>query len=145
MTTALQIINGAAEELFVKTAETALQPEDYQMFLDRMNDLGAEWADIGLTPAFVPVSNSTDTVNINRNAVGAMKFALAIRSASVFQRVVSQSLGESARNSFNRLSASVNNITDVAYPDTLPTGSGNDCGSIFTEDRFFPSNSNENF
>ena len=145
MTTVQQIIDGAAEELFVKTAETNLEAGDYQMFLDRMNDMGAEWADIGLTPAFVPKLNATDTVNIDRNAVGAFKYALAIRCASVFQRAVSQDLNTNSINSLARLRASVINISNVAYPDTLPTGSGNDCGHTFREDRFFPSNKEENF
>ncbi len=143
MTTVQQIVDGAAEELGVKTAEINLEPGDFQAILTRMNDLGAEWSDIGLLPAFVPVLNSTDTVNIDRNADSALKLNLAIRCASAFQKRVSQELATSALDSLSRLRASQTNIT-VAYPDTLPTGSGNDCG-IFSNDRFFDTNKKENF
>ena len=145
MTTVIQIIDGAAEEIGVKTAETPLEAEDYQLFLNRLNDMGEEWADIGLTRSFVPVSNSTDTVEIDRNAVAAFKYNLAIRCAPSFQRVVSGDLRDLASSTLARLEASTDFIGDVEFPDTLPTGSGNDCGSIFREDRFFEENSRENF
>ena len=145
MTTVQQIVDGAAEEIGVKTAEIPLQPADFQAILNRMNDMGAEWADSGLTPAFIEKLNRTDTVNIDRNAVAAFKYNLALRLASPFQRVISDALALSAKTTLQKLEASVIHIGDVAYPDSLPTGSGNDCGSIFTEDRFFPSNSDENF
>jgi len=145
MTTVQQIVDGAAEEIFVKTAEINLEPGDFQAILTRMNDLGTEWADIGLLPAFVEVLNSTDTVNIDRNAVRAFKFNLAIDCAPAFQRsIVSSELKSNANDALTRLRASQAKTINVAYPDTLPTGSGNDCG-IFSNDRFFDTNKKENF
>lgn len=145
MTTVLQVINGAAEKVGVKEAESPLEPEDYQVILDEMNDMGTEWADIGLTPAFVEVFNEDDIVNIDRNAVSAFKNTLAIRIAPSFERIVTRALALMAEDTLNRLRASVIHIGEVAYPDTLPTGSGNDCGSPFLNDRFFDENKTENF
>ena len=68
MTTAQQIVDGAAEELGVKTAEIALEAADYKAIFDRMNDMLAEWSYKGLTPAFEPVVNSTDEVKVDRYA-----------------------------------------------------------------------------
>lgn len=144
MTTALQIINGATEEIGVKTAESALEPGDFQFTLDRMNDMLTEWADTGLTPAFVEVSNSTDTVAIERNAVGAVKYALAMRIAPAFQKPITQALVLLAGTTMAALETSAVYIGEVAYPDTLPTGSGNDCGGTF-RDRFFDQNKKVNF
>jgi hypothetical protein len=145
MTTALQIVNGAAEKLGVKTAESALESGDFQVILDEMNDMLAQWADTGLTPAFKRVSNSTDTVDVDDNAVGAIKNNLAIQIAPSFQRNIQQSLAMIAAKSLQALEASVVYIGAVAYPDTLPTGSGNECSNIFTNDRFFTQNKTENF
>ena len=142
MTTALQIINGAAEEIGVKTAESALEPADYQVILDRMNDMLLEWSDLGLTPAYSEVFNSTDTVDVERSAVAAIKFNLAIRIAPAFDKLITQALAENARNTKQTLETSVVYIGEVAYPDTLPTGSGNDC---LTDTRFFDQNKKENF
>ena len=145
MTTAAQIVNGAAEEIYVKTAETPLESADAQAIFTRMNDMLSEWADIGLTPSFTEVYNLTDTVDVDRNAVAAIKFHLAIRCASIFSAPVSQALNLSAIDSLARLEASTAYIGKVALPDTLPIGSGNECGNFFDDDRFFPSNKPENF
>ena len=145
MTTVLQIVNGSAEKLGVKSAESALEAGDFQVIVDEMNDMLTEWADNGLTPAFKEVTESDDTVDVDRNAVSAIKNNLAIRIAPSFQRVVQPSLALIAANSLQTLEASVIFIGEVALPDTLPSGSGNDCSNIFSNDRFFPQNKKVNF
>lgn len=144
MTTAIQIVNGAAEEIGVKTAEMPLEASDAQVILDRMNDMLMEWADEGLTPEFDEVTSLTDTVYVDRSAVAAIKFNLALRIAPTFQRPTGQDLFNLARESKQRLEASTDYIGSVALPDTLPTGSGNDCGYLY-DDRFFSQNDKENF
>lgn len=145
MTTAKQIVDGAAEEIGVKTAEIQLEAADAQIIFDRMNDLLVEWADIGLTPEFQEVFSLDSTVQVNRNAVAAIKLHLAIRCASSFQKVVTQALVLTAADAIARLETSTAHIGPVAYPDTLPLGSGNDCGRFYDDERFFPSNKKENF
>ena len=145
MTTALQIVNGAAEHINVRTAETDLEPFEFQQILDNMNDMLSEWADIGLTPAFSRVSSSTDTVGIDDNAVGAVKYALAVRISPAFTKPITQGLILNAQTTLSRLQSSQIFIGKVAFPDTLPTGSGNECGATFNDDRFFPANESENF
>lgn len=142
MTTVLQIVSGAAEEIGVKIAETPLEAADFQSILNRMNDLLVEWADLGLLPQFIEVFNSTDTVAIPRAAVAAVKYRLAIRIAPSFERVVTQALVLNADDSLRKLETSSVFIGEVKYPDTLPTGSGNDC---LTDNRFFEQNKRENF
>ena len=143
MTTALQIVNGTAEKLGVKTAEIPLEAVDYQLILTELNDMLSEWADSGITPTFTEVSRATDIVNINRDAVGAVKINLAVRMAPAFGRAVTPALANSANTSYNRLLASVVYIGEVAYPDTLPLGSGNE--RCVRDNRFFDENKSENF
>ena len=145
MTTVLQIVNGAAEKLGIKTAEIALEAGDFQVILNEMNDLLTEWSDLGLTPAFKEVSETTDTVDVDRNAVSAIKNNLAIRIAPTFQKVVQQSLALIASDSLRALETSTVFIGQVAYPDTLPTGSGNECSNDAIDRRFFTQNTTENF
>jgi len=145
MTTARQIVTRAAEEIGVKRAEITLEPADAQVIFDRMNDLLVEWADVGLTPAFTIVADLDDDVNIDSNAKGAVQYALAIRSAPAFQKVVTADLRDLARETLTALERSVIHIGEVALPDTLPTGSGNDCGRVFRDDRFFDTNKKVNF
>jgi hypothetical protein len=143
MTTALQIVNAVAERLGVKTAEIPLEAVDFQVILSELNDMLSEWADSNITPTFNEVSNSTDTVNIERDAVGAVKSNLAVRVAPIFGRMVTPALAESASTTRRRLLANVVNIRPVAFPDTLPIGSGNEC--FDNSARFFDANKQENF
>lgn len=145
MTTVLQVVNGAAEKVSVKESEVTLEPEDFQIIVDEMNDMLAEWSDIGLTPAFKEVTESDDIVDVDRNAVSAIKNNLAIRIAPSFEKIVTSALAKIADSSLRRLEASTNFLGEVAFPDTLPTGSGNDCSNTFSNDRFFDQNKTENF
>ena len=145
MTTALQIVNAAAEEIGVKTAEIPLESADAQAIFRRMNELLVVWADDGLTPAFTEVADLDDDVNIDRVAVSAVQYALAVRIAVPFQKIITPDLRALARDAMGDLERSVITIGEVAYPDTLPTGSGNDCGSTFRRDRFFATNKKVNF
>jgi hypothetical protein len=145
MTTANDIVIGAAEEIAVKTAEIPLEPDDYQVIFNRMNDMLSEWADEGLTTSFKVVSNSTDTVDVERSSVAAIKYNLAVRCAPAFQKLVTPALESIAESTLNRLKASVVFIGDPSFPDTLPQGSGNDCPDRFLQDRFFGPNKSENF
>lgn len=145
MITALQICESAAEEIGVKTAEIALESADFQTIFSRMNDMLLEWADIGLTPEFQEVFFGSDEVNIQPNARAAVKLNLALRSAPAFQKPLTGDLIGLASSAIQRLETSTNFIGEVAYPDSLPMGSGNQCSSNDTDRRFFPPGKLENF
>ena len=145
MTTVLQIVNGAAVKIGLKTAEVDLEAFEFQQILDELNDMLSMWADRGWTPAFSPVTNSTDTVGIEESSVSAVKNNLAMTIAPSFSKVITPALAKIASDSLQMLQASTVYIGRVAYPDTLPTGSGNDCFDGFDDDRFFPSNNEVNF
>lgn len=145
MTTVLDIVNGSAEKLGVKSAESALEAGDFQVILNELNDMLSIWADRGLTPAFKVVTDSTDVVDIELSAVSAVKNNLAIQIAPTFQRVVQPSLALIASTTLQQLETSTDFIGEIAYPDTLPTGSGNDCADVAVDRRFFTQNKKETF
>lgn len=145
MTTMLEIVQDAMEEIGVKTAEVPLTNDELQSGIRRCNDLLTSWADIGTVPTYNPVLNGSDTVEIETSAVGAVKYNLAIRLAPSYQKVITPALKLMADESLAMLEASVSFIGNVAYPDTLPMGSGNDCADSYRDTRFFPVNSDENF
>ncbi len=145
MTTANQIVNGAAVDLGVKTAEIELEADDFQVFFERMNDMLLEWADLGLTPAFQEVFNGIDTLQIESNARAAIKSNLAMRCASAFQKPITLELSSLASDTLEKLQISTSFIGEIEYPDTLPIGSGNECSSSDIDRRFFQQNKRENF
>lgn len=147
MTTMREIVEDAFEEIGVKKAEVSLTGDELQSGIRRCNDMLSEWSDIGILPAYEPVLNGDDTVAIERNAIGAVKYKLAIRLAPSFQKPIPQSLMMIANESMSRLEAS-NMVINVAFPDTLPIGSGNECqpnGNGYLDNRFFTENKMDNF
>lgn len=145
MATALDICSSAAEEIGVKTAEIALEEGDFQIIFSRMNDMLLEWADIGLTPEFQEVQFGTDEVNVQPNARAAVKLNLALRCAPAFQKPITADLAALSASALDRLYVSTDFIGEVAYPDTLPMGSGNQCSDNDIDQRFFPNGKRENF
>lgn len=145
MTTMLEVVQDAMEEIGVKTAEIPLTNDELQAGIRRVNDMLAEWSDLGLTAGYVEVTNGPDVLNVDRNAISAIKYNLAIRLAPSLRAIITPALAAIALDTKNALETSSVFIGPVAYPDTLPLGSGNECDPFYNDDRFFPENSIENF
>lgn len=140
-----EVVEDAAEEIGAKTAEIPLESDELQSGIRRCNDMLTEWDDIGIIVGYNPVLNGDDELEVDRNAVAAIKYNLAIRLAPSFRKVVSAALSGIASSTLDRLEASGAFIGEVEYPDTLPMGSGNECPGLDVDRRFFNPNKKENF
>lgn len=145
MVTMREVVEDAAEEIGAKTAEIPLESDELQSGIRRCNDMLTEWDDIGIISGYNPVLNGDDVLEVDRNAVSAIKYNLAIRMAPSFRKPVSAALGSIAGSTLSRLEASGAFIGNVEFPDTLPMGSGNECPGLDTDRRFFNPNEKENF
>ena len=140
-----EIVEDAFEEIGVKTAEIPLTSDELQSGIRRCNDMLTEWADDGTLYGYTEVLNGDDIVDVDRNAVRAVKKNLAVDLAPSYQKVITQTLAMLARDTKDTLLASNTDLSNIAYPDTLPFGSGNECPSNDTDIRFFPNNKRDNF
>lgn len=145
MATMREVVEDALEDIQVKTAETAVENDELQSGIRRVNDMLTEWADSGILPGYKEVLNADDVLNVERNAIGAIKTNVAIMLAPSFGKVASRELVQIASDKLAALRASTFYIGPVAFPDTLPLGSGNECPSSYDDERFFPENKTENF
>lgn len=145
MITMSEVVQDAFEEIGVKTAEVPLTDDEMQSGIRRCNDMLTEWDDTGTISGYTPVIYASDEISVDRNAVGAIKLNLAIRLSSSFQAVVTPALAANADSSLSALRASNAFIGRVAFPDTLPMGSGNQCGDDYHNDTFFPGGKKGNF
>lgn len=145
MTTMREVIQDAFEEIGVKTAEVELTGDELQSGIRRCNDMLLEWDDIGIITGYNEVLNGDDTIEVDRSAISAVKYNLAIRLAPSYQKVISAALASLASETMGALLTSNNYIGEVEYPDSLPLGSGNHCSSDSTYSRFFPAGKKENF
>ena len=142
MTTATEIITEALENIGYLGAETPLEAADELKAFKILNDQLAEWGESGTLPGAAPVGNLTDEIRAQRGVIAAIKMNLAGRCAAPFQVPITPTLAASISASSEALLRITAKIGDVAYPDTLPVGSGNEC---FDYIRFFPENESQNF
>lgn len=145
MTTMLEVVNDAFEEISVKVAEQALQSDELQSGIRRCNDLLTSWDDIGYIVGYNPVFNGDDDLGIDASTVRAVKANLAVKLAPSFQKPVTLDLRLEANESLDLLINANIFIGKVEFPDTLPLGSGNQGCDFDTDMRFFNNNKDENF
>jgi len=146
MASATKIITRALTRLGIRASETAIEPDELVDGLDLLNDMLSNWEEAGYNLGFSPVSNLTDEVRIPRGANAAVIDALAIIMAPEYSRPVSAALLSAASLSFSNMLTATVFIGEVAYPSTLPRGSGNQCGSDdFIDSTFFPEKDKSNF
>ena len=142
MITIREVVSDSFEELGVKTAEVPLTDDELQSGIRRCNDMLLEWSDIGIITGYNEVLNGDDILEVDRSAIAAVKYNLAIRLAPSFQKIIGNALAVLADSTLDVLLASNADLSNVAYPDSLPMGSGNEC---VDDSRFFPNNKIENF
>ena len=144
--TAIEAIIAALQDIGYLAAEIPLEAADADKAFDVLGDMLSEWGTTGILPGAAPVALLTDTVRVPRWAHAAIKKNLAGLCAAPFRRPITPELAASIKASNESLLRITAKIGDVKFPDTLPTGSGNDCGLFGTDnDRFFPNNAKENF
>ena len=144
MATPNDFIKDALEDLGYLAAEIPLEPADANKAFTILNDMLSEWGTTGILPGAAPVAGLADTVRVPRFAHAAIKKNLAGLCAAPFRRPITQELAASIKASNTALLRITAKIGDVKLPDTLPRGSGNECG-YWDDDRFFPVNTKPNF
>lgn len=145
MATMREVVEDAMEDITVKKAEIALTDDELQSGIRRLNDMLAQWNELGIIVGYNPVTNGDDVLELEPSAIAAAKAKLAIKLAPSYSKPITSALAENAREAMDMLAAANAHIGEIAYPDTLPIGSGNQCPSTSEYQRFFNSNKTDNF
>ena len=145
MVTASSFITRALQKLGVRTSETPIEPSEMQDGLDALNDMLISWEMSGIVLGFSPVADAGDEVRVPRFAHAAIKAELAVLMGPEYSKPPSQVLLLEASTRKDELLTAVIRIGDVAFPSTLPIGSGNQCEDYYHDHRFFPENEREHF
>lgn len=145
MTTMREVVEDAMEDIEVKKAEVSLTNDELQSGIRRLNDMLAQWDQLGIIVGYNPVINGDDILELEPAAISAVKTNLSIKLAPSYSKPITSALAENARVSLDMLRNINAYIGSVAYPDTLPIGSGNECPDNFLNRRFFDENKKENF
>jgi len=143
MATLREVVEDAFEEITVKTAEVALTDSELQSGIRRLNDMLAQWVELSIITSYNETAEPDDDIELEKAAVAAAKANLAIKLAPSYSKPITNALNMNAENSFQMLLIANSHIGEIAYPDTLPIGSGNHCDDEYS--RFFDANKTDNF
>jgi hypothetical protein len=144
MATARSFITRALQKAKIRTAETPIEPNEMQDGLDALNDMLISWEQV-MSLGFTPVADIDIEVRVPRSAHAAIKSELAIILGAEYSMPPDPVLIAEAKARKDELMIAVVSIGDVAFPDTLPVGSGNNRRGYVNDYRFFPENEQDNF
>ena len=145
MATASSFITLALQKLGVRTSESPIEASEMQDGLDQFNDMLISWEMSGIVLGFSPVADADDEVRVPRFSHAAIKSNLAVMMGPEYSRNPDAVLMKEARDTKKEVLNAVVTIGPVAYPSTLPLGSGNECGRFIDDRKFFPENEQEHF
>lgn len=139
MTTANDIVSGALRKLGVRASETAIEDYEGQDGLEDLNDLAAE------NHLFPPVASLSDTINVPREMVGALKLVLAEKLMPDYPNIqLTPALNKQFLEAWDAIWRAKNGKLDVKFPNTVPRGTGNQ-GSPYVWDNAFMDGQETNF
>jgi hypothetical protein len=144
MSTARTFITRALQKAKIRTAETPIEPNEMQDGLDSLNDMLISWEQV-MALGFTPVADIDIEIRVPRYAHAAIKAELAIILGAEYDTPPDPVLIAEAKARKDELMIAVVSIGDVAFPDTLPLGSGNNRRGYVNDYRFFPENEQDNF
>ncbi len=146
MTTALDIITGAFDNAGLLASETPLTTSEVTDGLKELNDMLASWEASGVRIAATPVELSSDEVRIPRGAVQHAKCQLAKQLLPIYKQTMPPELALKINDAHVLFSRAVSVIGPVAFPSTLPRGSGSEgCQDGWLDNKFFRHSKKENF
>ena len=141
--TAAIIAKDILQELVVQGAESDLTADETQTTIRYMNRYMAKLAGDGINLGYTKVSNLGDLITIPDGAIMGLIKNVAIQLAPQYDVPVSNDLAMAARDGLITMRNLGSRINEMAYPDTLPTGSGNETFQYSQDDHFFPDRQNE--
>lgn len=123
--TVQQVADDAMMMILVKGAESPLNGDEMQDFMNALNNWMASMAAVGINLGFTPVSNASDIITVPDGAIDGITSNMAIKMSPQFGGIVSPELREDAKEGYNIIRILGNTMNGTKYPTTLPIGSGN--------------------
>lgn len=142
MKTAEYYIKRALQLILVQASEQPIQSPEAKDTINALNDMMLEYEDTGLPLGFTEVSDLGDDVTIPDYARRMVIYNLAVNVADEYDAILKPGTTTIAQNALTAVERVVISQPISIYPDTLPTGAGNDCGGNY-DDVFYPGEEDE--
>lgn len=138
--TVKEVVTDALEDILEQSSEEPIEASDMRAGIRYLNDMMFMLDAKGVSLGFTRVSSGGDIVTVADGAIAGMKALLALALAPKFDSTPSQDLRVTARDGLMAMRELSGGIDPVAYPGTLPRGSGNTMyGSTHGWERFYQS------
>lgn len=144
MTFALEIVEGAAAQIFVGEEGKALESSEFALMTRILNDYCASLFMRGIDFGYRPVSSASDPLTSPDAVNEALKFNLAVRSNGVFGLPLDPDVRQLARETEKALKAGFMRRPRARMPTIVPAGTGNQT-SIRSTNTFYPFSLPEGF
>jgi len=129
-------IKSALELLLVQASEQPVQQEEAQDSIRKMNDMMLEIESSGLPLGYTEVSDLGDDVTVPDYSRRMVIYNLAIQLGPAYDVPITADVRSIAAEAMESVERIVIKVPFAIYPDTLPVGGGNDCGSY--DRTFYP-------
>ena len=126
MATAAQLLKAAMQELLVQDVEAPLEPSEYQDAIFYLNNFMFDLDANGIALGFTEVSNLGDAITVPPGAIQGIIKNLAVVLAVQYDVSVPPELYQQAREYMGTLEKLGIANGSIAFPSTLPIGSGNE-------------------
>ena len=133
MTTALEIIADALDEISVSTAESPIEDYDAQLARRKLNQL---MTGLPINTGYTPVTLVDDTLTVRADVEGYMVKQLAMALAPSYSRPIPAQLTVDARQARAELFRRYVSVKPMPFPSTLPIGSGSSSVGDFDDDQY---------
>ena len=130
-----EVIKDALEDIIVQSSESELVQSEGLAAIRALNDLMAAWAARGLELGYSVVSDVGDYLNVPFGAIRGIKANLALELAPKYNVPITAELVRKANDGFQACLNLAVQMSEGAFPPTLPMGSGN-----YSESTFYPDN-----
>lgn len=126
MATAAQLIKASLQRILVQASEAELEPDEYQDAIFALNNYMLDLDASGIQLGYTEVSSLGDTITVPPGALRGIIANLAIEVAPDYNGQITPGLQKAAIEGLVTMRKIGVGKPVTSFPDTLPTGAGND-------------------
>lgn len=123
-----QLVKAILQDDLIRGAEATFEPDEVQDTLFALNNYMFELAADGVTLGFTELTNLGDEVTVPRGAINGIIKNVALYIAPQFGKQPTPEQLRQAAAGLQVMTKLAVTIPLPVYPDTLPIGTGNECG-----------------
>jgi len=132
-----EVVTDALETLIVQAEEAKIEQSEAAAAIRILNDMMFMWESLGIDLGYTEVADMGDVLTVPNGAIMGIKANLAIHLAPKYDVEPTALMIKSANDGYQAIVDITTNMTESAYPENLPQGSGNTYPG-YADNTFYP-------